>query len=243
MVTRKGLPPVRDLRLSEPACSRPVACPAPSRGNQPWPWRRRWRRGPDLSGARGERSLSCQEGGSEVSNFSHPIAAQTPTHAPQPGFPLHFVHCPQTRSQNKAPSSGLSIAFVERSKSIHPPPPPASHPSAVFFPLAPAALSQSQGTTLHASRAPARANLPCAPSRPRTAGSPGPRTYSRVQRGRGTGRSEAELAFRPRGRRPELGRLGPQRARLALGSLGSHPTRQAGAQKAEVFGGEKHSFF
>lgn len=123
------------------------------------------------------------------------------------------------------------------------PPPPASHPSAVFFPLAPAALSQSQGTTLHASRAPARANLPCAPSWPRTAGSPGPRTYSRVQRGRGTGRSEAELAFRPRGRRPELGRLGPQRARLALGSLGSHPTHQAGAQKAEVFGGEKHSFF
>lgn len=70
-----------------------------------------------------------------------------------------------------------------------------------------------------------------------------PRTYSRVQRGRGTRRSEAEPAFRPRGGRPELGRLGPQPARPALGSLGSHPTHQAGAQKAEVFGGEKHGFF
>ena len=69
------------------------------------------------------------------------------------------------------------------------------------------------------------------------------RAYSRVQRGRGAGCSEAEPAFRPRGGRPELGRLGPQRARLALGSLGSHPTHQAGAQKAEVFGGEKHGFF
>ena len=33
------------------------------------------------------------------------------------------------------------------------------------------------------------------------------------------------------------------RAPFALRSLGSHPTRQAGAQKAEVFGREKHGFF
>ena len=43
LVARKRLPPVRDLRLSEPACSRPVACPVPSRGDRPWPWRQRWR--------------------------------------------------------------------------------------------------------------------------------------------------------------------------------------------------------
>lgn len=111
LVTKKELPPVHDPRVSEPACSRPVVCPAPSRGDRPWPWRQPWRGGLDLYGTRGGRSLRCREGGSALSNLSHPIAAGT-THAAHPHSPLHFVQCPQTRSRNKAPSSGVTVAFA-----------------------------------------------------------------------------------------------------------------------------------
>lgn len=161
----------------------------------------------------------------------------------------------QTRRRNKAPSSALTTSFAssgpqlpsakrlrakaKRSKAV---------PSAPFSRLTPAAFGQCQ-VSLWVPAGP----LPVPASRSGVRASGCGRRWA-------SGRAEPQRRGAQRGPRllpcpgpggdpglpgaPGFGSTAAVlRAQLALCSLGCHPTPRPGAQKAEVFGREKHGFF